>query len=85
MLINVIQEDIDSGLKRNPSDCAIAKSIKRIANHDYINIAVFSNALHLNGKSYELPQNATDFIRSFDIDKKFVNPVTIEIPELVLV
>jgi len=85
MKIQITQEDIDQGLKRNPVDCAIAKSIKRIANHDYCNIAVFTTSVHLNGHFYDLSSNATDFIRNFDFDKTLVHPIEIEIPELVLV
>jgi hypothetical protein len=85
MKIQVTQKDIDLALQRNPSKCAIAEAIFRISDNNSLNISVFTTALHLNGHSYELPMNATDFIRSFDFDKKLVQPLEIEIPELILV
>ena len=82
MLLEITQEDIDTGIVRNISNCAIAKAIKRLLDTQYVNVCVTTNAMELNGRHYELPQSATDFIYLFDHGD--AQPITLDIPELVL-
>jgi len=82
MLLQITQEDIDKGLARNISNCAIAKAIKRLLDTQYVNICVTTNSMELNGRHYEMPQCATDFIYLFDHGT--AQPITLDIPELVL-
>jgi hypothetical protein len=82
MIINVTQQDIDSGVKGNPSKCAIAQALKRMLNDIYLEVNVFHTSLHLNGKKYRMPQKGTDFVFLFDTPgDKSSKPVEIEIYE----
>ena len=82
MLINITQEDIDSGTRRSTVNCAIAKTFKRIYNNEFLDVVVTTGSLELNGRHYVMPHLVKDFIHAFDNDTYPVKPMTIEIPEL---
>jgi len=84
MQINISQEDIDSGTKRSVTNCAIARTFKRIMNNEMLDICVTTCSLQLNGRNYPMPHYITQFIHSFDSSIETVAPISFDIPDLVL-
>ena len=71
----ITKNDIKNGERSNPSNCAIARSVKRNKNIDIKSVSVFHDVCILKktnsyGKlvSYAayLPQKAQTFVRNFD-------------------
>jgi hypothetical protein len=85
MLINIEQQDIDSGEKRSVANCAIAKAFKRIYNNEHLDVCVTTCGLSLNGKNYHFEPYVTQFIHDFDSSITEVKPIQIDIPTLCLV
>ena len=93
MLIEVIQKDIDSGIKGSPSSCPISLAVKR-EHPKYYDVGVgvrniWWNDVSENYRDWKtirnkgnfsvtLPKIARQFIIDFDYDKK-VKPFTFEV------
>ena len=84
MLINIKQEHIDNGIKRTPSNCAIALALKEIFNDKSLDVSVFTTSLVVNRKVYPMPKNGSDFIFIFDAGIETCKPMELNISELVL-
>ena len=80
MLIQVTQEDILLGVRKNPCECPLALAIRRqFPNQD---IGVHSDRVINYAQNYKLcllPQSARTFVRNFDLQKP-VEPEVFDLP-----
>jgi hypothetical protein len=78
--VYVTQDDIDNGEPHNPCGCPIARAITRVRDTP----TVFSSWAYIGGTchtEYDLPPEATEFIRRFDIGEP-VEPFDFEMTEV---
>lgn len=90
--IEVIQGDIDEGLRDNSRDCPIAIACRRaFPGRTPVVMDAFSRGNHYNHigiygaitvKHYEIPMAALNFINDFD-SGKHVQPFSFQISEIV--
>lgn len=69
MKIEVMKEDIDSGIPDNTCECPIALAIKRQTGNDVVVDFEygFGAIAHVGNDSYFLPKSCERFIRKFDV------------------
>ena len=72
MKIEVTQEDINKGAPYRPSTCPVALAISRRL-HDKRNVLVGYHTVLIDGRLYDFPPEATNFIVRFD-DREPVQP-----------
>jgi hypothetical protein len=82
MKIEVTQEDIDSGLKKNGYSCPIARAIKRTipASDPFVEDQHLDLIQPGGRKRVQLPAEAIAFIKNFDaIDRNKPEPFSFEL------
>lgn len=77
--VTVTQEDIDNGVQREGSCCAIAKALERLG---YKEPMVEVPTVYIGNDGYRLPKVADDWACQFDEDKSKVAPFSFELEEL---
>lgn len=77
MIIEVTQEDIDAGIKKNCTKCPIALAVQRAFKNSSLEIGGLSVYQDCH-KVCEMPYEARVFVQCFD-DGKPVNPFTFEL------
>lgn len=89
MTLEITQEDIDGGLQKSTSDCAIARAIKRTLGLSSISsdslvprISVGAFSIKVGNDYYATPKIAYNFIESFDKDKSIVSPFSFDLEKI---
>lgn len=67
MKIKVTRQNIDCG-GTSTSTCPVARAIRREIGDIYAYISVWSSKIFINGREYETPDAAREFILKFDDD-----------------
>jgi hypothetical protein len=70
--IQVTQEDINAGIQKNTSGCAIALAMKRQLGH--YDLCVCSLSILIEGKRYKTSNEMATFVHDFDNEKALVFP-----------
>lgn len=79
--INVVEEDITSGLRRSAQNCPIARAIQReLDRRDRSGIEVTTSYIKVDGKLYKLPKKSQQFVKRFD-NKMSVKPFSFMLRE----
>jgi hypothetical protein len=76
MKIEVTREDIDNGLPGEPRDCPVAFAIRRATKNRLVFVSNYK--AHIGDGIAYLPDAATEFIQSFDLDEP-VEPFAFEL------
>jgi hypothetical protein len=88
IIVDVTQEDIENGSRRNGTACPIARAVFRATGADFVSVGLTKVAWKMaSGIRYlaSLPERATAFIIHFDIppyepaDRRGVVPIQIEL------
>lgn len=72
-IIDVTQEDIDSGVQGSSYNCAIARALMRLGIGTAICVGGDS-AFRVDKDKYMLPKKGQMFVKKFDRNKKSVKP-----------
>ena len=72
--IQITQQDIDRGVRRNASNCAIAVGLKQEFAYD---ISV-SSVIRIGNDNYQATPEVVRWFANFDLDRP-VKPITIEL------
>ena len=78
--IDVTQEDIDKGVCKDTAKCAIARAFGRMLDGESIQVGSYSIALYNHSVALNLPEEASEFVKSFDKYKgTFVKPFSFQL------
>lgn len=82
--IDVTEQDIQNGIKKDCNKCPIALATVRVLPPNYTHIVVECDKIEASNRGvncyFNLPHKARDFIERFDTDN-IVSPISFEIKE----
>lgn len=84
---DVIQEDIDNGIRANPTTCPLALALKRKTGNEWrVGTSSAHERKNLGGRTvyvwYLLTPKSSKFVRAFDNGKTRLQPFTDEIQNI---
>ena len=79
MKFNVTQRDINSGATSSPTNCPVARSLRRALGLKENQVSVTGEEISIKSKDYLAPQSVTDFVAIFDA-RFDVEPFSFSLP-----